>query len=109
MSRISNEEVRRRAGVEPLREQALRQQLLLFGVLAMKPRDDPVRRSIFMDQRLVPRPCAAKRKRGRPRVSWAAQIHKAAVAKAGSQQFERILLAADQKAAAAKWKRLLST
>jgi hypothetical protein len=75
-SRISNETVRQRACVRPLTNMLLQQQLLYFGTLAKRPDGDPVRECVLVDGSIAPRPLCEIRRRGRPRLEWAVEVHK---------------------------------
>jgi len=72
-SRISNQEVLRRAGSVSLSQLLLEQQLNFFGKLARRPPLCPVRQLVF-NNGLAQAPRQYERRRGRPKLEWANEI-----------------------------------
>ena len=102
VSRVSNQTVLEAAGVEKLSETLLRRQLHLLAHVARKPTHDPVRLCVFKPHTAELKVRPAKRRRGRPRLTWATEIHKHAVQIAGSVDNLYDVLA-DSPAARASW------
>ena len=103
-SRVSNQTVLEWAGQAALSQTLLKRQLLHMGRIARRPDEDVLRRSIFADGTFLPTSSTSNRKRGRPRATWAAEVHKRALEAAGN---ESALVSFWQatKTAAAAWKR----
>ena len=103
-SRVSNQTVLEWAGQAALSQTLLKRQLLHMGRIARRPDEDVLRRSIFADGTFLPTSPTSNRKRGRPRATWAAEVHKRALEAAGN---ESALVSFWQatKTAAAAWKR----
>ena len=107
VSKISNKTVFERAGVSPLTEQILHQQLVLLGKAARSPANALIRSSIFMADSLIPRVGSCVRRVGRPRLDWTTEVMKAGALKFGSsEKFERALKAKGPDAATA-WRSTL--
>ena len=103
VSRISNEEVRRRTQQRPLTQVLLGQQLLLCGKAARAPAGDPLRDAVFCPGSLRPATERFVRKVGRPRQEWASQLWRTAVRMCGDVlQFEATI--ADE----AQWNQTVS-
>lgn len=79
MSRVTNVEVLSKVGAVPLSKLLLEQQLLSFGKVFGKPSFDLLRKAIFqpMSDALVAN--TTKRRRGRPKLSWAVEVRKIAM------------------------------
>ena len=84
ISRISNNTVLERASSTKLSRTLLRRQLELLAHVARKPDADPVRMSVFKPNTVDLKDRAFKRKRGRPRLTWATKVHKHALHAAGN-------------------------
>ena len=82
-NRVSNKTVRQRCNVIPLSTTLLQRQLQYFGKLARLPSNSVLRATIFAQGSMDLR-TSAHRKRGRPRMCWSTEVHKHAVAIAGS-------------------------
>ena len=95
-SRVSNKTVYEKAGAQPLSMTLLERQLRLFGEVASKDDEDPMRACVFEPHTVQPRKCPGIRKRGRPRQTWAKMVHAHALAAAGPQDLE--VLARDRLA-----------
>ena len=92
LSRISNATVFSRAGVLPLSEQLLKQQLSLLGKVARSPDDGPLRRDTFAPGDLLqPQIGRYVRRRGRPRQDWTNQLMRTGTSRLGANCFERLL------------------
>ena len=83
VSRISNREVLFRTQQSPLTTLLKKQQLILFGRVARAPEDSLLRKATFCPGALRPAADRYVRKVGRPRLEWASQVYKEAVAAAG--------------------------
>ena len=84
ISRVSNARVLELTGQRPLTRRLEYQQLVLFGKVARLSDDSIVRESTFCPGCLRPAAERYVRKVGRPRLDWATEIHKLALAAAGS-------------------------
>ena len=69
-SRVSNSTVLEQAQATPLSARLLQTQMVLFGDLASRPDNDPVRCSIFSPGTREAAARKGLRRRGRPRTSW---------------------------------------
>ena len=95
-SRIPNATIYARTHQERLSSKLQRQQLKMFGLVAQKPSDDPLRKVIFKPGTCIPKIWETRRYRGRPKLTCATQIHKLALEMAaGSQQHLEQLLASN--------------
>ena len=86
ISRVSNAEVRSTAGARPLSAALLQKQLDFYGKLARAHPNTLPRRMVFEEGRvhcILPRDWHSSRKRGRPRLQWAAYMHACALSLAG--------------------------
>ena len=79
ISRVSHDEVLRRAGQERLSKTIIRGQLMYFGKVAMSPPDSLQRKATFHDFSLTPKTAAFVRRVGRPRHTWAEQLLELAI------------------------------
>ena len=84
-SRISNQTVRDMLRAKPLRQTILKQQLLYFGEIASRQTGSVTRDTIFLPNSVCLKPLNAKRRRGRPRASWAKELHTTALKIAGGE------------------------
>ena len=84
LSRISNQTVLEKAGQQPLTSALAKQQLLLFGKAARAPASSTLRSSVFCPGSLRPATDRYVRRRGRPCLEWAVQVHKLAAQAVGS-------------------------
>jgi hypothetical protein len=93
VSRVSNAEVLVRAGVRPLSEQLLLQQLCLFGKAARASEGSPMRVDTFRAGGIKPVIGHFIRKRGRPRQDWTNELLKVArnVARASGTTLEGLI------------------
>lgn len=107
-SRVSNQQVLTRAGARQATDVLLERQLLWLGRLALKPDGDALRQSVLKSgpRRLEPRSPEGKRRRGRPRLNWATQVHRQALLVANGQD-NLDSLWQDDLAASAEWVRLV--
>ena len=101
-SRVSNSTVLARAGRQSLSSRLRRQQLTLFGELARRSDDDPVRACVFVPGGVAPR-LLQNLKRGRPRKSWCSEVYREAVKVAGSSESMCELLGSTARAKR-KWR-----
>ena len=74
VSRISNSVVFKRASVQPITEQLLRKQLVLFQQVATAPQGDPLRRDTFVAEGMDPMISHFIRRVGRPRLDWTQEL-----------------------------------
>ena len=79
VSRISNSSVFTKASSKPFSSQLRRHQLLLWGSVAAEPDDSIIRETIFCAGSILPKEAAATRRVGRPRHTWANELHRIAV------------------------------
>ena len=82
-SRVSNETVLELAKAKPLTTILARNQLKLFGRIALLS-DSHILRLLLFDNGSFAKPHAAPRRRGRPRASWIDGMHAMAIRVAGS-------------------------
>ena len=73
-SRVSNDRVRKIAGVEPISREVRRAQLDLFGKVLMNPDKKGLRGVAFHDGSYAPVTAAFVRRVGRPRQMWTDQL-----------------------------------
>ena len=85
-SRISNEAVLQALQAPKLTDILLQQQLNFFGHIARRAATCPIRQLVFADGGLTIKDEALKRKRGRPRQTWATEIYRVALEMTGSVQ-----------------------
>ena len=78
-SRISNTEVLSYVGAVQLSKLLLEQQLLVFGKIFRRPPHDVLRQSVFEANSGVLQVHAKRRRRGRPKLSWAVEVQKVAM------------------------------
>jgi len=83
-SRISNDEILRRAGAPKLHLMLLEQQLTYFGTLARRSESCPVRSLVF-GRDFSQKPLDFERRRGRPNLEWTSEMFKVVNAMFGSQ------------------------
>ncbi len=76
LSRVSNESILSRFGAIKLSSLLLEQQLLLFGKIARMDGENPIRQLIFKESSLQLMQANFKRRRGRPRASWAVELQR---------------------------------
>ena len=94
MSRISNDEVYRRAGVIRLSRKIEESQALLFGKIARLDNSSPLRQLCFIEGTFKIK-IPANRRRGRPRTTWLGSVQSHIIERIGSQ--DRVLqLIADE-------------
>ena len=92
VSRVSNQSVLCRFGVQPLSQQLLGRQLLYYGRLAAQS-DDSLPRSIALEPSSIePRSWNTRRRVGRPCLRWAACVYAHALRVAGGCQTNLKLL-----------------
>ena len=85
ISRVSNEAVLARLGVQKLSLLLLEQQLRYFGKIARLPDDNPLRQITFQPSSLMIAIQHGSRRRGRPRTTWIEEVNKHAILAAGSR------------------------
>eukprot|EP00933_Yihiella_yeosuensis_P047365 TRINITY_DN4317_c0_g4_i1.p1 TRINITY_DN4317_c0_g4~~TRINITY_DN4317_c0_g4_i1.p1 ORF type:complete len:298 (-),score=44.55 TRINITY_DN4317_c0_g4_i1:33-926(-) len=98
LSRISNKAVLAQASRHRLSSVLLQRQLILMGDIAARVDADIMRRCIFVPGTMQLLQPQGLRRRGRPRVQWAAAVYKHAVQAAGSQEALDALWQATAKA-----------
>ena len=76
ISRVTNATVLQRAGRGKLSDLLLQRQLVLFGEIARKADDHPVRKAVFQPSSSELAQAPGRRKRGRPRQAWATELSK---------------------------------
>jgi len=103
-SRVSNEAVLEEAGAHRISTLLLKRQLVLLGQIARKHSPDPVRDAVFEPGSYCLRRCTEKRRRGRPRCTWAAEVWKHAQHMAGDMETLHELLGGSA-AAVLEWKK----
>ena len=74
VSRVSNATVLQRAGQAELRQQLLKQQLLLYGRIARSPNGDVLRQLTFIPNSVQAATSRYVRRVGRPRNEWAVML-----------------------------------
>ena len=107
LSRISNATVFARAGILSFSSQLLKQQLHLFGKVALSPEGSPLRSNTFVDNSLMPLIGHFVRKVGRPRQNWTSQLIAEGVSRLGHHRFHT-LLQDTGPGAYIRWKREVS-
>ena len=83
ISRVSNFSVLEQCGRKKLSTTMLQRQLMFMARIAQLPDDDVVRESVFLPSSFELKRPGGPRKRGRPRMCWANEVHKQAVLAAG--------------------------
>jgi len=91
ISRVSNASVHARAGIPRFSEQLLKQQLLMFGKVALAPPGSHLRMNCFVDDGLSPQIGRFVLKVGRPRQNWTSELLKEGIARFGSNTLHRLL------------------
>ena len=86
VSRISNARVLEATGQHPLTTTLQKQQLLLYGTVARHRPGNLMRDATFARRSLRPAVDVFIRKVGRPRLAWASEVGKLALAAAGGLQ-----------------------
>ena len=107
ISRVANTVVFAKAGQKSLSCQLLHRQLVLYGRLARRPDSCPVRAAVFKPNTVDPLELPGRRRRGRPRDTWAGKVRHHAVQLAGGEALLRDLLARTPEAISS-WAGLLS-
>ena len=102
-SRIPNTSVRDRARTRPLSNMLLERQLLMFGEIARMD-GGPLRDTVFAPGKVELAELAGRRRRGRPRHTWAKQLQMLAVEAAGGTANLRNIIMSD----AASWRRVVT-
>ena len=92
-----------KAGVQPLTQQILKQQLVLIGRVAMAPAGDPLRRDTFVDHTLRPQIGRFIGRRGRPRQNWTSEVMREGQHRFGHAAFHNLLSDTSQ-GASARWR-----
>ena len=95
ISRVSNTTVLEMAKSKPLSNTLLKSQLVLFGNIAMRSNEDPMRQSTFKPNSLQPASCL-HRKRGRPRLAWQSVMYAHASSVLGTEGLSQLLLGEDR-------------
>ena len=80
-----------RAGIPRFSEQLLKQQLLMFGKVALAPPGSHLRMNCFVDDGLSPQIGRFVLKVGRPRQNWTSELLKEGIARFGSNTLHRLL------------------
>ena len=83
-SRVTNQEVLNTLHTKSLTTQLLKRQLTYIGSIAARPAGDACRDILFLPGEIKLRPLDGKRRRGRPRASWAAYLFSIATKIAGN-------------------------
>jgi hypothetical protein len=83
ISRVSNASVHARAGVPRFSDQLLKQQLLMFGKVALAPPDSHLRMNCFIDDTVSLQIGRFVLKVGRPRQNWTSELLKEGIARFG--------------------------
>ena len=92
LSFVSNATVRGIAKERSLSSRLLEQQLQVFGRAAVADSSSTLRRAVFEDRTLLPRPPLGRRAVGRPRVTWTSYVRDEALKLAGgSDQLDQLL------------------
>ena len=91
VSRVSNATVFAQAGLARFSDQLLKQQLTLFGKVALSPAGSPLRTNTFVDNTLMPQIGRFVRKVGRPRQTWTSELIKEGMSRFGHQRFYTLL------------------
>ena len=103
ISRVSNASVHARADVPRFSDQFLKQQLLMFGKVALAPPGSHLRMSCFVGDSLSPQIGRFVLKVGRPRQNWTCELLKESIARFGNDTLHR-LLEDKSPGAFARWK-----
>jgi hypothetical protein len=91
ISRVSNDIIYTKAGVQPLSKQILQNQLALLGRTALAPAGSPLRRDVFINDTLHLQIGRYVRRIGRPRQDWASQLMKEGAKRLGGDMLEKLL------------------
>ena len=102
LSRVSNAVVLEKARCQPLSEELMRQQLLMLQKVAASG-DGPLRDCVFVPGTLDTLELHCVKRLGRPRLSWAVEVRKLALAVAGSEEALQQLMRETARAPA--WRR----
>ena len=92
VSRVSNKDVLTQAQQTPVSARVLEQQLLLFGKVSRLPDGNPMRDATFCPGSLRSSCDRYVRRVGRPRLEWASELYKHAIAATGSEPRMRELM-----------------
>ena len=92
VSRVSNKDVLTQAQQTPVSARVLEQQLLLFGKVSRLPDGNPMRDATFCPGSLRSSCDRYVRRVGRPRLEWASELYKHAIADTGSEVKMRELM-----------------
>ena len=103
-SRISNNVVFNRAGVEPLAVEILRRQLTFLGCIALLPAKGPRRKCVFVGDTSHLQMDRYIHRRGRPRRTWAKEVLNVAAARFGSARLH-LLWGDRMPGALQRWKK----
>ena len=74
-SRVSNHSVRTSLGAAPLNHTLLQYQLNLLGKIARQHEGNVLRNIVFQESSTDLRPLLGRRRKGRPRKTWATELH----------------------------------
>ena len=85
ISHVSNAAVSHQAQARPLSETLEAKQLIYFGRVAALPHDSVLRACLLANDGTYPKPFEGRRRRGRPRVTWAHTQHAKALQLCGSR------------------------
>ena len=85
-SRVSNEQVRKKAGLESASKQLREQQLIFSGKILRSSSDSVLQTVSFTPGTLQPTTCRYIRRVGRPRKEWIAEVLPEALRIAGGEQ-----------------------
>lgn len=107
ISRVSNEVVRATLHTKPLKHVLLKRQLLYFGSLAARPRDN-VRNFVFTAEGVSLKPLGGQRQRGRPRANWTRYLHKVSLEIAREDASALATMWAGTPAAKSAWARAVT-
>ena len=105
ISRIPNITVLHTAASQKLSSVLLQRQLTLLAQVARKGDDDPLRSIVLKPSSVELRDLPAKRKRGRPRLTWASEVYKHAVKVCQTSHFPINDIRRNDPLSAQAWKR----
>ena len=91
ISRVSNKIVFERASVRPMSQQLLQSQMSFFGRVALSPSGDQRRRLVFVGDTLHFQLDCCKRRVGRPRQTWTAEVYKECSTRLGADRARALL------------------
>ena len=93
------------AGARKLSFTLLQRQLLFLAHVGRKSDNDPIRCSVFKPNSWELKETAAKRKRGRPRLTWNREVHKHAAEACSVNSLSMSIIMKDDISSMKSWKR----